>query len=750
MGNKEFAEEQAYLEKVEQYIDRRISVLEEKKEELRHEISAGRKNMWEEGRHGVNDFDDVVDIYLRSEGIVAGERQYEENIKELERLQRMKSNPYFAAIDVAEDGYAQEERFYVGAVGLKDDKSYDMYICDWRAPISALYYGFDVGKAWYEVDGRRIDVDMTRKRQIQIAEGKLINIYDTDSSMHDAILGNILSENTTNKLRVIVSSIQKEQNTAIRKIDKRTVLIYGPAGSGKTSVGLHRLAYILYQQRDKIRAENIVILSNNNIYHSYVSGILPALCEDEVSHTIFQDLLRKLLPKGMRAENYYAQYNALQQSDAQERKQVLAYQYSAELLRFLEEYFTQYRFEFEDLVYRGHVITTATELDNKIKRNKYLSYENSLQNVTDTIKKIYEDYFTENKDGICEDLEARVKEYISAQELEVLFIKAKKRAVREALEAFEEKNKLDAKVHAVCVLQRFMMKQGLQEVFVGRVCERLSRELQNGCLRHENALLYVLVRIYMGEVAILGSTLHVLVDEAQDYSLLQLAVLKKLYPQSSFTLLADVCQAISPETTIGSYDEFEAVFGSELERLPLLKSYRSSGRINSLAFHLMEKFQREYAGNYSYFMREGNKPCYIVSKNMKESILRRLKELKHYNMVGILTKDEAAANRIYQWLQFFEETVQLINKPNDEMKARIVIIPLVLSKGLEFDAVLVCDFQGNDTDENNSKPRCETAVMAAKMYLACTRALHELYFVEEGDLPADLQDCYEFMQIIKE
>ena len=121
---------------------------------------------------------------------------------------------------------------------------------------------------------------------------------------------------------MIVSSIQKEQNTAIRKIDKRAVLIYGPAGSGKTSVGLHRLAYILYQQRDKIHARDIVILSNNNIYHSYVSGILPALCEDEVSHAIFQDLLRKSLPKSIVAENYYGQYHALQQADMSNKRKV--------------------------------------------------------------------------------------------------------------------------------------------------------------------------------------------------------------------------------------------------------------------------------------------------------------------------------------------------------------------------------------------------------------------------------------------
>ena len=123
------------------------------------------------------------------------------------------------------------------------------------------------------------------------------------------------------------------------------------------------------------------------------------------------------------------------------------------------------------------------------------------------------------------------------------------------------------------------------------MCDKFREDLENGYLCYEDALFYLLVRIYMGEVSAFGKVLHVLIDEAQDYSLLQLAVLKHLYPQSSFTLLADVCQAISPETTIASYDEFDVVFGEELEKLPLLKSYRSSGNINALAFHLMDKFQ---------------------------------------------------------------------------------------------------------------------------------------------------------------
>ena len=744
MEKKEFKDEQSYLEQVEQYIDKRILVLEGKKEELRRDISVGRKEMWENGRHGVNDFDDVVDIYLHSEGIGADEKRYVETLKELQHLEAMKNSPYFARIDVKESGYPQEDAIYIGAVGLKDDKTYNMYVCDWRAPVSSLFYGFDVGKAWYEVDEHRIDVELTRKRQIQIANGELENIYDTNSSMHDAILGGILSENTGNKLKVIVSSIQKEQNTAIRKIDKPAVLIYGPAGSGKTSVGLHRLAYILYHQRERLRAEDIVILSNNNIYHSYVSGILPALCEDEVSHTIFQDLLRRFLPRDIHVENYYAQYRALQETEKENlRKDWLRMKYSVEMLRYMKNYFANYIFELDALTYRGQVISTVETLRGKMKRNKYESFRSNLEGVQDTIKKLYEDYFETHKKEICEEIEERIKEYVSVQELEILFLKAKRQAIQDAIEKMLQKNFLTAESQLIRIVEGYAEMYVQEEQISQSMVERLKSDLEKKRLWYEDGLLYLLVRIYMGEIKPFRNVLHVLVDEAQDYHLLQFEILKQLYPKSSFTLLADVCQAISPMTTTHAYEDFEVVFGSDLEQLPLLKSYRSSGPINALAFHLMSKFREEYASKYSCFQREGKRPEYLITKDRKSGILHKISEWNSYNLIGIIVEEEALAESVYRKLQNKGESVQRITKSYEEMNARILIMPLILTKGLEFDAVLVC---GRIKDGQGEK---DLSQMAGEMYLAGTRALHELVFVEEKELPDKLKDCESYLNIVK-
>lgn len=743
MERNDFKEEQFYLETVEKYIDKRIAFLDARKEEQRKEIRNERKDMWENDSHGVNDFDDVWNLYLHSKVIDEGEKQYMETLKELQRLENMKNSPYFARIDVQEEMYPQEA-IYIGAVGLKDDKTYNMYVCDWRAPISSLFYGFDVGEAWYEVEGRRIDVELKRKRQIQIDGGTLCNIYDTDSAMHDVILGGILSENTGNKLKVIVSSIQKEQNTAIRKIDKKAVLIYGPAGSGKTSVGLHRLAYILYHQREKLRAEDIVILSNNNIYHSYVSGILPALCEDEVSHTVLGDLIRKFLPREVKVENYYAQYKALQDADKEsERVPWIRVKYSVDMLRYIKEYFEHYEYKVETLSYRGHVIATAEELHGKILRNRYDSFRRSVEGVQDIIRKLFEDYFEENEGVICKEIEERIEEYISSEELEILFLREKSRVVQEAIEHFKQKNALNTKEQLICIAESFAKKNA--DAFPGMqgMAERIKEDLDGNRLWYEDGLLYLLVHIYMGEIKPFQNVLHVLVDEAQDYHLLQFAILKQLYPKSSFTLLADVCQAISPVTALYDYDDFKVVFGEDLEYLPLLKSYRSSGPINALAFQLMSKFQKGYAMKYSYFQREGKKPEYLWTKDIKTTVIQKISEWNSYNLIGIIVEEEAMAETLYRKLHNEGESVQRITKSYEEMKARILIMPLVLTKGLEYDAVLVCGrIKGNCGKKGLEQ-------QAGELYLACTRALHELAFVEEIPLPDYYKECEKYLELVR-
>ena len=185
--------------------------------------------------------------------------------------------------------------------------------------MASMFYQFDLGPAWYEVHDSRNEVELTGKRQYRIEEGRFLSAYDTDSSMYDQILGEVLSGHTDHKLKVIISSIQKEQNLAIRSDTKKSCLIYGLAGSGKTSIGLHRLAYLLYQNRDTIKAENILILSNNNIFGSYISTILPDLGEKAAETKVFAQLLEASIEDGIDMEDYYTQLKRLEDGYTSER-----------------------------------------------------------------------------------------------------------------------------------------------------------------------------------------------------------------------------------------------------------------------------------------------------------------------------------------------------------------------------------------------------------------------------------------------
>ena len=348
----ELQKEEQYLQEVIGFADKRIEELRNKQTGLQEEINSQSKVLREEVTQLIRDFDDIVQLTMENAVLSQAQQQYTDAAKEILRLQKLKESPYFARIDYIDKEFEEANCAYIGAAGLSDAKTYQMYVCDWRAPVCELFYGFDTGDAWYETSHGRIDVELTGKRQYKIEDGRIVGMYDSNSSLYDEILGNVLSGHTGPKLKVIVESIQKEQNRAIRFTKAPHVLIYGPAGSGKTSVGMHRLAYILYVQKDQLKSEDIVVLSNNRIFSSYIAGILPQLCEDDVSHMVFQELLDSLLPRKMVCEDFYSQYRDLeavsvrssreeQAQMPQERRKMIALKYSKEMLSFIDNYFKE-------------------------------------------------------------------------------------------------------------------------------------------------------------------------------------------------------------------------------------------------------------------------------------------------------------------------------------------------------------------------------------------------------------------------
>jgi DNA helicase II / ATP-dependent DNA helicase PcrA len=558
-------------------------------------------------------------------------------------------------------------------------------------------------------------------------------MYNTNSSMHDDILGQILSNNTSDKLKVIVSSIQKEQNAAIRNPQNRFLLIYGLAGSGKTSVGLHRMAYILYHNRTTIKASDIVVLSNNAIFNSYISNILPDLGEEDAEHIVFSDLIKSVLNEEFTVENYIKQYQALEQNTAADRINAIRVKYSEHFLAFCTNYFKSYRFIVPELRYREHVIIAQEDFQKYWDERHFSSYRAHFDNLSEKIRQHYEEYFITNKESIKKDIIGGTDDILTDQKVAYRFEQLLEHTILSAVQKVRNVNNVDTFAQLCRVCRNYCEINGIPDT----LATELEISIRAKKFLYEDALLYLLVSVLMGEVSPRTNVSHVLIDEAQDYNLIQLYIIKALYPRSYYTLLADINQAIHQITSIHRYEDFNLIFGDALQKCHLSRSYRSSGPINALAFQLIGKSGGCFIDDSSYFNRDGKLPYYIVTKNFSETITKSISSLSGYNTIGIITATAELAVDIQASLNS-SITVQLITDPQDEIHNRIAVLPLILTKGLEFDVVfLVNCFSDSGREELDRH----------KAYLACTRALHALFILASASLPGCFDDCVPLLNI---
>ncbi len=732
MEKNGFTNEEEYLDRVEALIRSRLEKLHADKAALKEQVVQERKDMWEDNTHLARSFDDLVLLSSQDANMRLTENQYERNEAEIRRLSKMKDSPYFGRL-LFEEGDTGEDSIYIGIYSLAGEDSREIYVVDWRAPIASMFYQSDLGPAWYEVHGHRVEARLTGKRQYRIEGGRLLSVYDTDSSMYDNILGEVLSKSSGHRLKVIVNSIQKEQNLAIRSDTRRSCLIYGLAGSGKTSIGLHRLAYVLYCNRDSIKAENVLILSNNSIFESYISTLLPDLGERPAETKVFSGLLEAYMDKGIRFEDYYSQLKRIENNPGGERTKWLKVKYSAEFLQYCIRYFASFPFQIPEIRYKEEAVISPELLQGKLDSADYPTFKARYERLAYLAKKSVEDFFTLHKDEICNDILDSHDGFITSEEVSLLYQRLRLEYKSSAQEQISRHNRLEPQRQMTELLSSYLRRTGESN----EEAIRLSESLERGRLLYEDALYYLFIKVLMGEAAPFPGIYHAVIDEAQDYSLLQLYIIKYLFPKSSFTLLGDIYQAVNSVTAIQDYADYERIFGSGLIQIRLSKCYRSSSDINALAFQLINKAGHPMEEGYSYFTRPVKKPQYISARDMLSCLVPVLERLEQYNSVAVIVDSDEDALAVKSRLGDQKEA-QLILSPEDEIKGRLVIIPLLLAKGLEFDAVILY---------NCIYPNERNTHLRRKVYLGCTRALHELYLVERDILPDALQDCSPYMEM---
>ncbi len=704
--------ERAYLKRVAEEIERQLDTGIHAADNYKKDAIALQKQMWEDVRLAPTSLFDLenvaqmnqIQMELRNKASIT-RFSYEK----VERLKQMRRSAYFGRIDFAENGEAAADKIYIGMYNLSDADTLEILVYDWRAPVAGMFYDFEIGPASYSCPAGLIEGQIRLKRQYRIEGAEIVYMFDSSLSINDAMLQELLGKTTDTRMKTIVASIQKEQNAVIRNGRDKILIVEGPAGSGKTSIALHRAAYLLYRYRDTLQSENILIFSPNHVFEDYIAHVLPELGEENILRSTFGDFFAHALPEGRQTETVNQQMEYILHADAGDpRLGAIAFKSSARFLELLKRYVRRVEDgdgpEFKDLTFQGEPLVSAEELARLYRQSAPLPCAHRLEKIRQRLLGMLEDRRGSGAGEAAEEEDGKPRAEQTDAESERL------------AEEIARMTRFDiASVYA-----DMLRSAGASGDDGAAECRALAedtiRELEQGTVCFEDlAPMAYLKAALEGETAG-ASVKHVIIDEAQDYTPVQYALFKTVFRGSNMTILGDVNQTVNGYMNIGSFDAVSAVFGADAVRIALTKSYRSSRELADFCRRLLVS-----PGQTEPLNRHGAKPKVI--RVGAEGAYRRMAEdiaaLKGRGckLIAVICKTASGCRAVYQAIRGAAD-VALISNQNEVYAGEVVVIPSYLAKGLEFDAVLV--HAAEERDYHAPEDR-------RLLYTICTRALHELY-----------------------
>lgn len=675
-------------------------------EKKKSEIVEAKKVVRENSTHGITNlyssdgFEALVELSQYINPVTDKIVDYEEEEHKILLLENMIKSPYFARIDFKFDGEEEFEKIYIGRSSLRENTCHEMYIYDWRSPIASIFYRFMKGDAFYDAPCGRVTGELSLKRQYEINDGTLEYFFDTDVQIVDEFLRQLLSQNTSAKMKAIVETIQQEQDVVIRDMENDLLMVQGVAGSGKTSIALHRAAYLMYQGlQTKLSSNNIMIISPNSIFEQYISNVLPELGEDNVVSVIFEDILttlikdRQIQPKNKFLENIIAHssYKELLKSSIEFKTSRL---FLETLDRFLDDIPEQW-IEFDDIYYEGTCAVSKQTLKEKILGRSGTPLGTKLGQL--------EDYVLELIFGFGKERGHKAEKILVKQEMQK-FIKI------DIVELY--KILFNNEAYFYSLLQNHKLPENIKEIW-----EYTRENLDTDCLYYDDAIAisYLYLKIY--------GTNHyknikqVVIDEAQDYYPLQYKIFSLLFPNAKFTILGDMKQTLAKREDISFYEQIQKTLNKKKSSLIMLdKSFRCTNEILNFSLKFIE--QRPQIQSFN---RNGDSPEVYIADDSESFIDKIAEEVKlcqekGLRSIGLICKTENNSLQLFQKIKH-KLDIQLIRNESISELQGVFIIPVYMSKGLEFDAVLICDADRQnyfDEDDRNL------------LYVACTRALHKL------------------------
>lgn len=725
-----FEEEKKYLERVTQFLDEQITSQGGHVQNQKKTLVDIRKEMWKEGSRYTDEMDRAAELnqYITMEAVESS--QYKHKLETLNKYEKMIDKPYFGRFDFEEEG-EDKESIYIGYHNIMNDETYEVLTYDWRAPIASVFYRNELGKASYVAPYGKIEGEVFLKRQYEINKGNLEYFFDCSLTITDELLQQALGKNTSSKMKNIVETIQKEQDQIIRDRENDLLIVQGVAGSGKTSIAMHRVAFLLYNELENGLTHNqIMILSPNHLFGEYISNVLPELGEEDVAHYTVEDIFKKYFGDTLRIRNRNSQLEYIIGSKHREKvRETIAFKGSTGYIALLDrlvDYCEQHFINFEDVYYDGELVESKEILKEGFLDNAInMPIAKRLKRIERTLLEKIKPLEKEKRKEILADLEAS-GEYAFEEERRC------KEILYEYKQEFFNCTRRFIKVNVFELYKKLFKDEKLfNELAKGLALPKHAWSMMKYSLRalradyvpYEDGIALLYLKLKLEGVNLYPGIRQVVIDEAQDYYPLHYKVFGELFKGASYTVLGDVCQTIEKEATQTIYEEvIHLLKPKKALKLELTKSYRSSYEINLFSQKLREDLSPCIA-----IERHEEKPLvqYAASKSaLHEAIAKKVKDYEEsgFESIAILCKTREEVNEAYEVLN---QMIELRKLSSDDtlLEKGIIIMPIYMAKGLEYDGIIVYEANDNQYKEAFDKQL---------LYIATTRALHRLAFYHTG------------------
>ena len=672
-------EEKEYLEEIKEKLTLAIRRIDGSVRQFSDELRE-KKQYIHEHQSGMDDADMVAAGQSIDRMAFTGEAA----VGRKRKLLKLGQSPYFGRIDFIPQGQ-EKLPVYIGVYSFMDEQRRSL-IYDWRAPVSSLFYDFELGEASFTTPSGVMKGTIDLKRQYKIRDGRLEFMLENDVNIHDDVLQRELAKSSDDKLKNIVATIQRDQNAVIRNETAQVMVIQGVAGSGKTSIALHRIAFLLYRYRETIAAKDVLIISPNKVFADYISNVLPELGEEHIPELGMEELAADLLDHRYSFQTFFEQVSALLDNHDQAFIERIRFKSSFEFLSQLNQYLIH--------VENNYFTVKELRVGNTIVPLPFLLAKFKTFHRVPLLKRFA---------LVAEEVRAYVRD-----------------ATRRKLTGQENSTIGEAiprmfKFHQVLDLYRDFYRW-LDKPGLFRIDHRLH-------LEYADVFPLIYLRLRLEGISTYDQVKHLLVDEMQDYTPVQYAVLSRLF-QCRKTILGDISQTVNPYSA-SSAETIERVF-PQADVVKLYRSYRSTVEITAFAQRITPN------PHIIPLERHGQEPA-VTRYASKDEELQAIRQLlvaffgSGSHSLGIICKTLQQAEQVHQALE--APGIYLLTDESTTFKEGVIITTAHLAKGLEFDEVIVPFVSARNY---------QTAVDKSMLYVACTRAMHQLTLTHTDDITAFL------------